>query len=500
LSRFLTFFQKNASWLVWIATAAIIAIPLFAHLDELPIMTWDELRNAQNALEMNRTGHKIVTYISNHPDTWNTKPPLLTWILAFTQQVFGYNELSIRIPSAVFAALTCFYLLGLVKRHTGRWAPALLAVIILVTTDGYVINHGTRTGDYDSLLTLFTLLAAGTFFDFLRTRRPVQLFCCFLAFTGAVMTKGIAGLFLAPAVLIIAIQAKMLGKMLRSPAFWAGLGIFLLIVGGYYLRRNQLQPGYLQLVWENEIGGRYGDAAEKHTGDFWYYWRRLAEGGFSFWYLLLLPAVFAAVSSREIEWRRLGLRSVICMLCLMLILSTSGTKLSWYLIPAYPFMALLCGMVLDQLCRLLEAWPWAKTFWRWNFLPATLLLMLTVPAYFAMANKSLEPKDPDTNIGVTEAGVYLKEILSGKWELKTNAICGDDYPLLWYRDVFAMKGRQLPVVDSSNLKPGMQVMLWDDRYRNSVKAHYHWSPIDQFRNVEVIRIDSLRSDTLTQGR
>ncbi len=484
-----SFLHKNAAWLAWLAAGLIMAIPLFAHLDELPLLTWDEMRNAQNALEMNQNGNRIVTYISHHPETWNTKPPLLTWILAFTQGTFGYNELSVRLPSAIFAALTGFYILGLAKRHTGRWIPGLLAVIILTTAGGYVANHGTRTGDYDSLLTLLTVIAAGSLLDYLRTERGISLIACFLALTGAVMTKGVAGLFITPALLGLVVWTRSLRKILRSGAFWTGLGIFLLIAGGYYVWRERLQPGYLQLVWENELGGRYGTALETHKGDFWYYWRWLREGGFSYWYFLLLPAAFAALFSRETAWRRLGVLSLTCMLSIMLIISAAATKLGWYMLPAYPFMALLCGLFLDQVCRVLAAWPWASMPWRWNFLPAALLLALAVPAYVVVAQSSLDSQDPYTAAGTHDAGVYLKEALSGRRELQADIICGDDYPLYWYREVLNMKGKALRVADSAALQPGMDVMLWEDEVKAKVKSRYRWTPKEQFRSVEILHIE-----------
>lgn len=490
-----SYLHKNASWLVWIAAGLIMAIPLFAHLDELPLLTWDEMRNAQNALEMNQNGNRIVTYISHEPETWNTKPPLLIWILAFTQSAFGYNELSIRLPSAIFAALTGFYILGLAKRHTGRWTPALLALIILITSGGYVSNHGTRTGDFDSLLTLFTTVAAGSFADYLRSLRSRDLIFCFLAFTGAVMTKGVAGLFIAPALLIAALRTRSLNGMLRKGAFRAGLGIFLLTAGGYYLWREHLQPGYLQLVWMNELGGRYGSALETHKGDFWQYWRWLRDEGFSYWYFLLLPAAFAAVCSREDDWRRFGLLCLACTLSMMLIVSSAATKLSWYMLPVYPFMALLCGMFLDQLGRVLAAWPWASVFWRQNFFPAALILAVTVPAYITIAQASLDAADPYTAPGTHDAGVYLKETLAGNRELGANVLCGDDYPLYWYREVLMMKRKELKVVDSLSLQPGMDVMLWEEPVKQRVKSRYRFSPRETFRSVEILHIESRWNDT-----
>ena len=92
---------RLAAILSHIALLLICVLPLFGHLDEAPIQVTDELRNVQNALEMNSTGKIIVTTFGYEPETWNTKPPLMIWILALSQRIFGYNELAARVPSAL---------------------------------------------------------------------------------------------------------------------------------------------------------------------------------------------------------------------------------------------------------------------------------------------------------------------------------------------------------------------------------------------------------------
>ncbi len=72
----------------------------------LPIQLWDESRNANNALEMSRNGHVIVTYFNGAPDHWNTKPPLLIWCMALLLRLGLPPLVAVRLPSIMAATAT----------------------------------------------------------------------------------------------------------------------------------------------------------------------------------------------------------------------------------------------------------------------------------------------------------------------------------------------------------------------------------------------------------
>ena len=102
----------------------IAGIPLFMHLDALPFRLWDESRLASNAYEMNKNGNLIVTYYDGQPEMWSTKPPLVIWMQVLFIKILGFNELAVRLPSAIAGLLTCMVLLYFSKkifRYVDRW-------------------------------------------------------------------------------------------------------------------------------------------------------------------------------------------------------------------------------------------------------------------------------------------------------------------------------------------------------------------------------------------
>jgi 4-amino-4-deoxy-L-arabinose transferase-like glycosyltransferase len=455
------------------------------------------MRNAQNALEMNHTGKLIVTTIDYLPERWNTKPPLMIWVLAISQRLLGYNEIAVRLPSAIAAALTCFLLLHFSKRRLGRWLPGLVAVLILVTTRGYVGMHGVRTGDYDSLLTLFTTASLISLVNYLEDgARNRWLYLSAAALTAAVLTKGVAGLFICPAMLAyVLLRGK--GRLLfRERAFYACALAFVVIIGGYYALREAQQPGYLALVAENELGGRFGGAVESHGGDFWTYYNELIYTAFVPWTLLIIPAILSGFFVRDMRYRRMALLCGLTALTILLILSCASTKLGWYMLPMYPFLALFCALPLCQLLQLLQRWKAPARIWTLNFLPFLVLLFIAWTPYAAILDETISGKYARLGTAVNDAGIYLKEAIAGNRTLTANAICGDTYPLYWYRAVVREQGGALPDIKEDSLKAGMRVLTWEDNIKEHIRKHYKAREEDNYRSVTVFLIEGKMKDDI----
>jgi 4-amino-4-deoxy-L-arabinose transferase-like glycosyltransferase len=177
---------------------SLVGIPLFIHLEKLPIRIWDESRLAINAYEMYQSGNLLVTTFDGKPDMWNTKPPLMIWLQVLSMKIFGVRELSLRLPAALAGLFTVLFLfMFLKKRYAGFW-PGFIASIILVTSYGYVNVHVTRTGDYDSLLVFCLTGCAFSFYNYFESGSLKQLRLSGLFLWMGIMTKGIQGLLFMP--------------------------------------------------------------------------------------------------------------------------------------------------------------------------------------------------------------------------------------------------------------------------------------------------------------
>lgn len=88
------------SWARWVLTLFLVlgSFPLFLHMDTLSARLFDESRQVLNALEMLRSGDWLVTRYQGVADLYNTKPPLLFWLITASYALLGPGELAMRLP------------------------------------------------------------------------------------------------------------------------------------------------------------------------------------------------------------------------------------------------------------------------------------------------------------------------------------------------------------------------------------------------------------------
>lgn len=323
----------------------------FNRLDAYPLRMWDEARNSINALEMMRNKNIFVTYFDGSPDMWNTKPPLLIWITASLFEIFGISELNSRLPSATAASLVVvtIYLFSR-KILKDRWVGILGALIIL-SSMGFSDIHIGRTGDYDALLTLWTFLAAIFFFVYIESLKNRYIYFSGLFWILAVLTKGVAGLFMAPGILIYLLLTRKLVKTVRTGATWKMGAIFILTISIYYVGREIINQGYLEAVVKEELFDRYGKQFSWDIGDFLFYWKLMASFRFQVWTYLVPLSLVIIFLTKNLVYKKFIIFSYLLSLTYFLIISGSSTKNPWYDAQLYPFLSLLTATLLVTLIR-----------------------------------------------------------------------------------------------------------------------------------------------------
>lgn len=346
--------RRMPDWVLAVAVAAVASLVSFYRLGEPAVYWWDEARVALNSLEMMHSANPLVVTYNGQADLWNTEPPLAIWLNALSMRVFGVNELALRLPAALASVATILAVFEFTRRIADR-STALLASLILLGIGGYIEIHVTRTAEFDSLLVLFsTLTTFSLYFAFDSGKfYPSAVFavCGFL-------TKGIAGLMMAPGYLLYAILFR---KDVR-PAILPGLAV-LGAASLYLIARESTEPGYLHGVWLQHIL-RFGEAADGNGG---------SAGSYAFtlmwpWQLLFRyewtqPPYFA---TGAFPWGCVALLALIrpsrpavflfcCAAPFILLISIAATHLNWYLAPAYPLIAVLGALAVLQLSQVLRA-------------------------------------------------------------------------------------------------------------------------------------------------
>ncbi|MFT5999962.1 MAG: 4-amino-4-deoxy-L-arabinose transferase-like glycosyltransferase [Neolewinella sp.] len=338
------------------ALFACFAFLLFAYLDDPQLEFYDEARRAVSALELARgDAPSILTPpYYGEPDHWGTKPPLLVWSQAIWMKIVGVGELAVRLPSALATLALCFLLTWWGKWDWGSPLAGALGALAVLCNWEYMGNHGARTGDFDALLVLFLTAQLIFLFRWVKTDEIKWLWLAGLAVFLGGMTKGVAGGFLLPGIgLWFLIDAAARRKLLH-PGLYGIIGGAIALVVGYYFLRETVDPGYLELVKNNELGGRYNDINESHQGPFYFYLQTLvADRAFGYLIPLLLPALAYLLTNKE--YRRPAALLTITATVFLVIISSAATKLYWYKSPVLPLLGMLIGAGIFHLGQLINS-------------------------------------------------------------------------------------------------------------------------------------------------
>jgi 4-amino-4-deoxy-L-arabinose transferase-like glycosyltransferase len=473
----------------YLLVVLIAALPLFAHLDELPLVLYDEQRLATNALEMRESGNWLLTTYEGQPDYLNTKPPLMIWLQVISMSLFGYNELAVRLPSAMAALATCLLLYAFSVRRFRSPLLGILAVFVLCTAKGYTEIHGTRTGDYDALLTLFTTTYCLAWFSFLEDGKTLQLYLFFTTLMLAVLTKCTAACLMLPALLLYTLLRGKIRAVLSNPHFYLGVLLLVVPVAAWYILRQQVDPGYLSSVWHMDIGGRYKEVMSFVFGP-WYYLSLLANESFVPWLPLAIAGILTAHYSKDSQLRRLSLFLLIILLVFIGVLSFSATKFYWYLLPSYPLLALLAAIAIRFLLQAVtERIAFRHTKQKALFY-ATALLLLFVWPYTQALDRSINVKLHESTMENMVMGFYMKDALHGRRELDGLSLGmeGGEGNIRWYIKALAIKGVPLQVIEDRKFAAGQKIIAFQQNLKEHIESHFETRLLEDFRGVHVYEI------------
>ncbi len=482
------YFRKSFKYLI---LAALMYMPIFGFLDTLPIRIWDEARLALNSYEMYKNGDYLVTHAYGHPDMWNTKPPLLIWLQVFFMKIVGVNELAVRLPSAIAAFFTSIALLVFSVKYLKNFWFGFIAVFVLITSQGYIGVHAARTGDYDALLALFTTLSGLLFFIFCEKQKPKYLYLFFLFTALAVLTKSISGLLFMPALLLYSLYQKQFLSILKNKHFYIGLLSFLVIVAAYYLLREVNNPGYIAAVQKNELGGRYLNVIDEHQHGFWFYIDKFIDYRLSAWYLLVPPGILIGLYTKNERIRKVSLFSFLMVLTYLLVISTAQTKLRWYDVPLYPYLALLIAVFIHYIFDLLQNFKPINKSLSVNITSYIFLFLIGIAPYREIIDKTFKPKEYIWDRDIYEIEYYLKDAVKGKYNLDNQYLLYRGYKVqnIFYLNILNDKGVKISFKDWKNLNSGDVAIACQDNIKNYVEEHYDFEVINKVGKVLTYKIN-----------
>ncbi len=203
------------------------------------LVSWDEAWYGTIAREIYRTGDLMHMKWNGAP--YYDHPPMGFWLMAGSYKIFGINEFSTRLPSALLGLFSIILIYGTGIKLFGKKVIGFAAALVMGTAAWYIIR--VRAGDLDSLFVFFYIL---TVYLSLKSSKNFTWFpLAMAAFGGLILSKTLVGL---SAGLLIAYWN--VGQVFRSKKnlLISLLGILVLaaVVLPWYYINLTAYPGFIK--------------------------------------------------------------------------------------------------------------------------------------------------------------------------------------------------------------------------------------------------------------
>jgi 4-amino-4-deoxy-L-arabinose transferase-like glycosyltransferase len=476
--------KQNA--LNYLILLVLIYFVVFAKLGDFPFRFWDESMFAVNAYEMEKNGNLMVPFFDNEVDLRNTKPLLLTWIQVGFIKLFGFSELTMRLPSAIAVSASLLALFSFLKRQVDL-RFAWISSLILLTSTGYIGLHTGRTGDADALFSFFILMMSLQFANWMLNNKGLNLLLCFIFLSLAVLTKSFAAFLWLPGLLLTAllVDKSRFIRAFKISHFYVGLFVLIASLGVVFGIRELYQPGYINLALSNDAS-RVLLNADNHQQGWDFYLEQIFYHRFLFW---SIPFVIGLILIQKIlkpELKKLATISILLLTSYFILISISTTKLFWYDMPLYPFLACVAAIPIYVLfSQFFEVSSGSKYF-------AALILIFIIP-YRKMFFESQSHKMPYGDRVTEMTSLYLHH--QTKQNLEENITVfhyGYAGSALCYTYMYADQGKELKIKYEPQFSLGEKVFVSHENLIQVLNSKYETHTLETFETGVLVNIVSLK--------
>ncbi len=312
----------------------------------------------EGAREMVESGNYITPHL-NYQNFFE-KPILIYWLIAGSFKLFGISPFSARLPVAISGMLAPLAMYVFSRYLLRRRAAFLTAMALLTSGLFLVVGHIAIT---DVPLTTVTVVAMMSLLLFRRENRPRWLITFYAALGISILLKGFVLVGETAFCLIVYEFAKKLilrerletgwWLLIKRLQPWFGLVLVALIALPWYLAVDRDTHGqFTQEFFINQHLGRLTGTVNHANNPWWFYWPILVGGLFPWSLLLLLSAPLLMRPFRERKQITTANDVFIFNSCwavvVLFLFNAVKTKLATYILPAFPPLCLITGLLLDR--------------------------------------------------------------------------------------------------------------------------------------------------------
>lgn len=306
----------------------------------MPLIDPDEPRYASTARDMVQNGNWIVPHFNGAPRI--NKPPLFYWTVAVSYIIFGVNEFSSRLPSALAAIGTALVTYAWGKRFGGCKNGFWAAMALLASPLYFLVSRFCIT---DMLLSFFVCGSLYLFFvEYLEVKKSnLRRLLFYFLVSMVFLVKGPVGVLLI--LLIIFSYLLWMRNLHYIRRFWylPGFLLFGCVICAWGVP-FWLSLGTKQIftLFTQETSGRFV-SGYAHPEPFYYYVPVFLIGYFP-WSLFVCAAFVYVLKKRKtlpLEDKKQVYFFASWLIVSLVFFSLSRSKLMTYILPVSPSLTLL---------------------------------------------------------------------------------------------------------------------------------------------------------------
>jgi 4-amino-4-deoxy-L-arabinose transferase-like glycosyltransferase len=329
---------------VW-ALFLVFCIIWFYALGARTLVPTDEGRYAEMAREMLATSDWITLRLNGIK--YFEKPPLQTWMNALTFAVFGLGDWQARLWTGL-SGLFGILITGYAGRRVFNSRVGFNAAVVLASSFMWSALGHVNTLDMGlagmMTLTLCALLLGQRDAVSEREQRNWML-ACWAGMALAVLSKGLIGIVLPGAVLVLYTLFSRDWAIWKRLHFVAGLLLFFAISAPWFILISLKNPEFPQFFFIHEHFQRFTSKVHHRYGP-WYYFIPLLVIGIVPWLGLLPQSLWNA---RREPGQGFQPRKMLLIWAgfIFVFFSISDSKLPSYILPIFPALALLIACQME---------------------------------------------------------------------------------------------------------------------------------------------------------
>jgi 4-amino-4-deoxy-L-arabinose transferase-like glycosyltransferase len=374
-----------------LALTALCLTLFFVGLGARPLYNQDEGMHAATSKSMVVSGDWITPEVNGKP--FYDKPAFHNWLISLSFLVFGFNEFGARLPNAVMGLATVLATYFLGRRLYGPITGFMAGVVLATALEFFALS---RIVMHDMSLAFFVTLGLALFYRGYDSAKDSQrwFLLCYILFGLAILTKGPLGGLVPGGIILLFLALRQRLGLLRRMSLAKGGGLCLMVAAPWFIAMSLANPAYAHYFFVDLNIGSVVSHQSHHPEPFYYYaWTLLA--GFFPWSLFLPAALVRAWRRRSEDPSGEGTFLLAWTGVWFLTFSIAESKLSTYILPLYPAVALLVARFWHEVVS--NPGPQLRRVFLSSFLPAAL-----VP--ITMVHLLIRGTPPES---VTQYGIHI---------------------------------------------------------------------------------------------